>query len=276
MRKIISYLKSHFREDFKPGLYLFTAIFLAITIVLNYRYDFEDSIIDSYYGSEIRMLWYFLFYGFAYYVTAIAWIVAHQKTALLRTRNFWLYSVFGLAVLGFDGGFYYHYPFTENLLPYDLRDYIYDCLSNLNSTFTILLPLWLFYYYLDRKRDDNFYGFTRENVDLRPYAWMLLVMALPIFWASFQDDFLDNYPSYKDSAANEFWGVPSGLLAFSSNWLTVGILSPPSLFSGAFWSLDYPSYWVGVRYCRWWLPTHFCTLASRWAKPLAPFSAGTF
>ncbi len=214
MKKIISCLKEHLREDFKPGLYGFTAVFLAVTIALNYRYDFEDSIIDSYYGREIRMLWYFLFYGFAWYTTAIAWLVAHRKTALLRTGSFWSYSLFGLAVLGFDGGFYYHYPFTETFLPYDLRDYVYDCLSNLNSLLTILLPLWLFYHFLDRKRDDNFYGFTRQNVDLRPYAWMLLIMAVPIGWASFQADFLGNYPSYKDSAANEYWSVPCGLLAF--------------------------------------------------------------
>lgn len=59
MKKIITYLKTHIKADFDLPLYTAIAVFLLITITLNYIYDFEDSVIDGYYGKEIRFVWYF-------------------------------------------------------------------------------------------------------------------------------------------------------------------------------------------------------------------------
>ncbi len=47
MKKILSYLREHIRTDFHLATYVLVAIFLIITIAINYWLDFEDSIIDS-------------------------------------------------------------------------------------------------------------------------------------------------------------------------------------------------------------------------------------
>jgi hypothetical protein len=61
MKKIISYLREHIQKDFHLATYLLVAIFLSLLIAFNYWLDFEDSIIDAYYGQPIYFLWYFLF-----------------------------------------------------------------------------------------------------------------------------------------------------------------------------------------------------------------------
>jgi hypothetical protein len=208
MKKIITYLSTHIRSDFNLLLYLAVACLLAITVTFNYIYDFEDSIIDAYYGQEIRFLWYFLFYAFAYYSTVMIISLVKRNTLILTNKLFWLYSLVAIAIMSFDGGFHYHYTYThEGNFPAELSDYAFRCLSNLNSLLTIFLPLFLFYKYKDTQQN-GFYGLSAKASDLKPYAWMLLIMLPLITWASFQPDFLDSYPSYKDSGADEFLHLP--------------------------------------------------------------------
>ena len=208
MKKIIGYLKTHIKTDFYWPLYAAVSIFLIITITFNYIYDFEDSIIDSYYGEEIRFVWYFLFYAFAYYVTVFILVLFKRSTAIVKNRSFWLYSLFALGVMAFDGGFHYHYYYTHSsTFPVQLSDYVFKCFSNLNSLLTIFLPLWLFYIWKE-KQSNGYYGLIAKASDISPYAWMLLIMLPLIAWASFQPDFLSNYPSYENTDADEFIGVP--------------------------------------------------------------------
>lgn len=93
-----------------------------------------------------------------------------------------------------------------------LSDYAFKCLSNLNSVLTIFLPLFIFHLLAD-KQSNGFYGLSAKVSDLKPYGWMLLIMLPLITWASFQPDFLSNYPSYEDTGADEYLGVPQWLTA---------------------------------------------------------------
>ena len=45
------------------------------------------------------------------------------------------------------------------------------------------------------------------------YALLLALMIPLITWASFQPDFLQSYPTYRDTNANEFFGVPEWVTA---------------------------------------------------------------
>lgn len=213
MKKIITYLATHIKTDFNLVSYAAVASLLLMCITFNYIYDFEDSIIDSYYGQEIRFLWYFLFYAFAYYATILILGLVKRNTDYLRSSAFWIYSLTTMAILAFDGGFHYHYTYTHrSSFPAALSDYAFRCLSNINSLLTIFLPLFLFYSYKDNVRN-GFYGLSAKASDLKPYGWMLLIMLPLITWASFQPDFLSNYPSYHDSGADEYLHVPEWFTA---------------------------------------------------------------
>lgn len=212
MKKIINSLKEHWKADFHPLVYVLVALFLTVTIAINYYYDFEDKVIDAYYGQEIRLLWYFLFYCVAYFGTVLICSLNPSYRPILKIGRFWLFSLTGLLILSLDGSFYHYTLLIDNYFPPELQRYAFKCLSNLSSLLTILLPLSFFYLVAD-KQPAHFYGITKLKTDLRPYAWMLLIMAPLIIWASFQEDFLESYPSYKDSDADEYLAIPQ--------WLTV-------------------------------------------------------
>jgi hypothetical protein len=209
--KIIYYLREHIRADFHAPAYGLAAAFLTGTIAVNYWLDFEDSVIDAYYGQAIYFVWYFLFYAFAYYGTVAIMAVNPGNRAFLRNPRFWLLSLAGLLIMALDGGFYQYRWLTE-ALPYPVQWYVLKCLSNLSSLLTVLLPLVIIYR-LSRPDSTAFYGITRIKTDWRPYVYMLLIMAPLIGFASFGADFQADYPSYPDSAAHEYLGVPK--------WLTV-------------------------------------------------------
>ncbi|MBC7447543.1 MAG: CPBP family intramembrane metalloprotease [Hymenobacteraceae bacterium] len=209
MRKIIGLLRAHLADDFRPTYYGLTALFLGAAIALNYRYDFEDSVIDAYYGREIRILWYGLFYALAYFGTVAldVWTAPVGVGAgYVRQPRFWLLSLAALAILGLDGGFYYHRPVAETLFSPATRTWGYQVLVNLNSLLTILLPCALLYRW-HPDRTAGFFGLTTRHVDLRPYVGLLLVMVPLIGWASFQPDFLRTYPAYERNEAAAVWGI---------------------------------------------------------------------
>ncbi len=219
MRKIIALLRAYLAEDFQLAPYVATAVFLTLALGLNYRYDFEDSVIDAYIGREIRMVWYFLFYGLAYYGTVALEAATRHRTpdnadrAYLRNPRFWGLSLAALAILGLDGGFYYQRAATEAWFAPATRVWGYQVLVNLNSVLTILLPCALLY----RWHPDHgagLFGLRAVKISsLRAYAGLLVFMVPLITWASFQPDFLASYPSYERNSAAATWGVSPLLTA---------------------------------------------------------------
>ncbi|WP_128545515.1 CPBP family intramembrane glutamic endopeptidase [Larkinella soli] len=212
MRTIIRYLRDYLKADFRPDLYAVTAVFLAACIGLNYYLDFEDSYIDAYRGQNIRIVYYFLLYAFAYYTGVGLWTRFHGQTEVWQSRDFWLYSLFGLAVYAVYAGFYGFNDWSHRLLDGAIYRFAFYCLRNLHSLVTVLLPLLLFYWFAEKEKN-GFYGMRPKWKGLRIYFILLLCMAPLITYASFQPSFLETYPTYRDTEADEFFNVPTWVTA---------------------------------------------------------------
>lgn len=229
MKKIISYLKKHLEEDFQLGYYFAIAVFLSICLFFNYYFDFEDSIIDSYHGQNIRILYYFLFYGFAYYAAVFIMVIFKKDNQLLRTRTFWIKSAFILAVLALDAAFHYHEILVNQELNYHLHYWAKKVSRNLINIFTTIIPLYLLYMVMDKKLE-SFYGLTLKGFDYKPYLFLLLLMVPLLLAASFIDNFSDFYPIYKANPAARYLSVPEWVtaiiyeLAYGWNFLTIELV----------------------------------------------------
>ena len=91
--------------------------------------------------------------------------------------------------------------------------FAYYCLHNLQSVLTIVLPLWLFY---KLRRSISKSVSTAWHPSGKGWCCMrtLLALMIPLITlASFQPDFLQSYPTYRDTNANEFFGVPEWVTA---------------------------------------------------------------
>jgi hypothetical protein len=225
MKKIWKYLRNHFKEDYSPGRYLAISVFLTALIIINYKLDFEDSVLDSKSGF-VKLSWYFLFYSIPYYITVI--ITSTGSDQKIWTTDFIGKSLFGLTVLSIDASVPFLRPMLESVDP-RIHLWSYKLSVNLVSVFTVLLPLSI-YYRLAEKNKTGFYGLTPERFDYKPYFVMLLIMLPLLIAATKLPGFLKQYPMYKTSQAHEFLHVPEYVtalsyeLAYGFDFVTVELL----------------------------------------------------
>lgn len=201
MRKIWKILTSHLRSDFDARLYGTVFVFLAIAISINYTINLENGIIDKYTGKPIRILLYFSLYAFVY--LSACWIVFSFKGTrhFFRSRNFWILTIAGLAILSTNVGFPFLATISNALTadqPYLFR-WMYGVVNNSSNLFITTIPLLALAWWFDRQpggKRENF-GVQRDQVDLSPY-WQLLAVVLPlVIMASFESGFRNYYPTYR-------------------------------------------------------------------------------
>ena len=205
-------LRDHLRNDFRPDLYLATALWAALLLAVNYHLDLEDSYIDTFQGDPRWPFLYFGLYATVYYVSIWLWTYFHRRADIWRNREFWLRSGMALICYSAYSGFYAHSEWSRQLFDGQIYVFAYYCLHNLQSVLTIVLPLDLFYKCVDRQ-PTSFYGMAPKRKGLVLYALLLALMIPLITLASFQPDFLASYPTYHDTNANEFFGVPEWVTA---------------------------------------------------------------
>ncbi len=212
MKQLILDLRAHLRADFRPDLYMATALLLAGLITLNYTLDLEDTYIDSYRGSWQRPVLYSLFYASIYYAAVGLWTYFHQRLDVWRNPRFWLHTGIGWVAYGFYAGFYGYNEWSRQLLDGQIYLFAFYCLSNVHSILTLVLPLFLYYIFIDRE-SSHFYGLKPKREGLAVYATLMAIMVPVIAVASFQSSFSSFYPTYKDTTANEYLGVPEWVTA---------------------------------------------------------------
>jgi ABC-type tungstate transport system substrate-binding protein len=211
MRQLLMYFRDQFRRDFRPDLYAAIALFLAALISLNYRFNLEKGVIDAYQGKWLRTVLYFLLYGTAYFGAVWLWTYFQKRPDVWRNRFFWQHSLFGLAIYSFGVSFTGYGAWSQHVFDGKIYLYAYRCFSNLQTLFTIALPLGLYYRFIDRE-PTGFYGLKPKRAGMSVYLILLLLMIPVITIASFQPDFQAAYPRYKDTSAATVLGVP--------NWAT--------------------------------------------------------
>lgn len=204
----------HLRADFRPDLYAATALWLLLLLIVNYHLDLEDTYIDVYQGKPLWPVLYFGLYATCYYVSVGLWTYFHRRADLWRRPDFWARSLLALTCYSLYSGFYGHVALSHKLFGGAVFVFLYYCLHNLQSVLTIVLPLYVFYRLTDRQQfPSSFYGMAPRRKGLALYALMLALMIPLVTLASFQPDFLLSYPTYHDTSANEFFGVPEWVTA---------------------------------------------------------------
>lgn len=179
---------------------------LSIAIYYNYQVDFENTVLKGYEGQSIHILYCFLYYFLPYSISVLAYSFFYKKTAILKNFRFWAWTVFSMACLSFDEHFYLLKPFLNQEFPREIHNLVGKISWDFVSSAGLLTPGIIYWSLTDRKKMP-LYGFSAASIDLRPYYLMLLFMLPLITWASFQNDFLENYPTYMPGSAETHLGV---------------------------------------------------------------------
>lgn len=204
MKKIFRYFKDFHSGYFNPLLYSVVALFIGCLIAFNYIFDFEDSVIDSYYGRNIRVLMYYAYHALGYYgVLLIIWLFDKNKFSF--TWQFWLKSTIGLMILGVDRSVFPNIAkiILANINAAEYRFY-FKLLFNSYGFVTIVFTLFMVKMFFDRKSGDGLYGLNFKHVGIKAYWIMLLIMVPVIFIATYLPGFLEYYPTFKRAGGERF------------------------------------------------------------------------
>ena len=149
MKKVWAYLVDYQRKHFDLRMYGVIALFIAICISINYRFDFEDSIIDSYTGEPIKWLWMFLFHSFPFISVCFIIYAFGKERTWLTSGNFWLKVFVGFGFLALDRSFYgFRIWFAD--LPRLEYHFIMRCINWASSLILVVIPLLILYPLLER------------------------------------------------------------------------------------------------------------------------------
>lgn len=209
MRQVWKNFKTHSKENFDVKTYGAVAVFLTLCIYFNYKWDFEDSVLDSFYGSPLGYVGYAMFFMFPFLSVTIILSLYDKRVRPFSNPKYWFYLLIAGGVIGIFQGFY-HADVLYVKVPRETVSFIWKSGRMLRNFVFIIIPVVLFYLFYDRKNQDSLYGLTLKGAHFKPYVVMLLIMVPLIFIASFQEDFIDYYPTYKRAKGADFaqwWGV---------------------------------------------------------------------
>ena len=197
MKKIWKLFKQHVALDFNWKLYGAVAVFLIVFVTINYKVNFENGYIDLDTGKPIRILWYFLEMGVAYFGTCLIVFYFNNTSYHFSNPRFWLISVVALFFLSINLG----WPYTKDLATaithknYSLFRWTYGVIDNLINFLVMALPLFVFARYFEQEREN--FGVNKHNIDLKPYWQLLAIVAPLVIIASFETSFKNYYPVYR-------------------------------------------------------------------------------
>jgi hypothetical protein len=226
MRRIAGYLRQFLKEDFHGITYGATFLFLAIFIYINYAHDFADAFIYKQKDGLGKLLRWIAFMAFPYLIVLgfqrMFQRPAHtidrpvQQTSFhsLKSPAFWLTLTLAFLMVSVTAWFPWHKTLARELFPGPLQRWALLVLWNLKRFAFMLLPMLIYWWAVDRRRN-RFYGLFARPKGLGVYFAILLLLAPLIVIASFQPDFLKAYPQYHAGKAEAAAGV--------SPWLTGAI-----------------------------------------------------
>jgi hypothetical protein len=233
MKKVLQYLKDYQRDHFDWKLYASVLIFTTICIILNYRFDFEDSVIDSYNGQPVKWLWMFLFHGAPFFVVCLILYAFGKKRDWLTSKNYWVKFVIGFALLSLDRSFYGFDEWLKFVPPIEYH-YVIRCVRWASSTILVVIPMLILYPFLEKDETKNYYGLSWKKFDAKPYLILLGIAAIFIGIGSFLSDIQEFYPRYRGSGANlylrenpeqaEGWLVLIYELCYGSSFISVELI----------------------------------------------------
>jgi len=223
IRSLFGELFTFIKSDFHPLSYLYTLIFIATCIFLNYSTGFYQVVLRVTYFSGNSIWAIPLFYGFMYFAVAIPVLLFQKDFKTLRMGSFYLKSIFFIGLYGMTVGYYnysnWEFPslFTEEKL------FVFRILSQLKGTIFIIPSLFILKKIYD-KQVNGLYGLARNAKYISAYLAIFLFMFPFLVATSFTPDFMKAYPQFRPWLYVDVFGW--------STWLT-------TLFFEMSYSIDF-------------------------------------
>ncbi len=200
MRKIVQFLIEFIKKDFNAGYYITVVLILGSGIAFNYGFQFKKTHLDAYYGTMEHFFRFLLFFSATYFLILFVQAAWKKDFSAFKNKTYMIKIAVALIILAFDSSSRHIFQWiTETFeISLPLRRWFFYLFTSIHQFINLGVLIVILKYVFDRY-EDSIYGLTLKNFNVKPYFLMLLFMLPLIAWASFQQDFLRNYPIYKDN-----------------------------------------------------------------------------
>ena len=233
MRQLYSALTEFVKNDFSWPIYGLTMLFLAGAMYVNYSSTIDLNLFEIRSGFFPRLGYYGLLFGGTYFATALIAAVGAKKS-FLKDWRFWVLG--GLFV------FIATVPKLHILKLLDVRAYNFSlhemvfvskCHFFVHQMMISLAGLGLMKLFFSKWADLDF-GFRADWKTLKPYFFVLAIVAPLIIGASFFPEFQKAYPQYKpwNYAAVFDLSIMQQAFIFEPSYAT-GFVAVEAIFRGA-------------------------------------------
>ncbi|MDR1343003.1 MAG: CPBP family intramembrane metalloprotease [Prevotellaceae bacterium] len=201
-----------FRQDFNPWAYAYTVLLVACSIALMYgtawgeRFERGLTPFDNTYANHL------LRYAGLYFLVAVPSLVFRRNYAALRRPAFYVKALLFMLLVSFSDAFSWREALDFNGYSFAEKSYVFKVMwrtRNLMFILPVLLALRIFF----DKKVKGLYGLCRGNHHVKAYLWLYVVIVPLLIFASFTDDFLSYYPTYKPWIFEDVFGRPEWLNA---------------------------------------------------------------
>jgi len=238
MKEIVIEIRDFFKKDFNLFAYAYTILFLTSALYFNYKYNFENGIVDRFYGKPISFLTYFIYYLTPYLFIIIPVLFIKKKQYLLKQSEFWIKSIVFFGIFGVMVAFWqFRYLIDFSKLNYSENNFIHNLIFNLKR----IIPFIIVFYAVKKFYDkdlNHLYGLRYRGMNYRPFFLMLLLMIPLIIIASFQPDFQHTYPQYRFYNYKGVFGMSPGQsegifeLAYGLDFVSIELMYRGALIVG--------------------------------------------
>ncbi len=234
MKTLYTYLQKHLILDCHAGFYGIVALFWVAVLVFNYqifphnlgfgctveRYITNTFFFsESYWNAPAFMLFYAIPYFFTLFLSNFFYKKENEAEGLgivTSQKAVWLRVLFGIACMAFCGSSHTYIHLTDGIEPAANHYFFRKILATFTSYFYVGLPLFLFWYFYDKKNNDsspnNFYGLTLKNWQWQPYFIIVGFIVVGISIAAvLLPQLTDYYPTLKVQNMQGFDLMPLNL-----------------------------------------------------------------
>jgi len=204
--KLLNEIKKFIVSDFHFWSYLYTVVFISICIFLNYTTGFYKHYIRASYVNGDSAWIFPLFYAVMYFSVAIPVFLLRKEYALLKSKKFYLKSIFLIVIYGSSIGFYVYDKFSFPSLFNEESLFLFRILSQLKSLLFYFVPLLILKLTIDKKVD-GLYGLSKNTEHIKGYFSLFLMLFPFIVLMSFTPDFQTAYPQFKPWRYGEVFGL---------------------------------------------------------------------
>ena len=226
MHFLIDYLRNFIQKNYNSKCYILILCFLSFAVVVNYSVDLEINIIDKEKSEFLRPVYYILLYGIAYYGTLL--IVYIVKGKNFFSKKIFYRSAIILIILGIYTGFLGHIKWLNI---YFKMPQHYILKLTVHQLFQLLIVLiGAFCIVSVYKLKSHFFGLLNFHTHWRIYIYLFIGSICITFSASFLDDFIHHYPTYKANISAQYYQLPEWIfllgyeLAYGSSFIAVELI----------------------------------------------------